>query len=469
MQFAIRRIAFPRVSDLLSKIDRNIFSRELLRAEASVLVAVSGGVDSMVLLHVLHQLAGQHSWKLAVAHLNHQLRGRSSDADERLVIRTARNLGLPVVTEKADIRKLAKTKKISIEMAAREVRHEFLARTAKSLKYSTVALAHQADDQLELFFLRLLRGSGNEGLAGMKWRGASPGDLKIQLIRPLLNLPKVEVLAFARENKIPFREDATNALTDFQRNKIRHELLPLLRTQYQPALDRVISRVIDLAASAADFLNQEAIRWLDRPNSSLPFRGLHPALQRQCLQLQLRELGIAVDFELIEALRTQSGSPVSVAPNLCVVRDAQGRLQVRRTVVPIDREHDSLVADLGSQSGTVHFDNREINWRITEKRARTSLKAIPGRETFDADKVGKQIILRHWQPGDRFQPSGMVQDVKLQDLFTNLKIPRAQRHQLLVATTEAGELFWVEKLRISERFKVSAQTIRRLIWRWKPR
>jgi tRNA(Ile)-lysidine synthase len=155
------------VNDLPAQLDQTIRERGLFRRGQKILVAVSGGVDSMVLLHALNALAKRNQWQLTIAHLNHQLRGRSSDADERLVTRTAKSFGLPVVAARVDVKKLARTGKLSIEMAARKARHEFLAQTAARLKISHIALAHHADDQVELFFLRLFRGAGSEGLAGM--------------------------------------------------------------------------------------------------------------------------------------------------------------------------------------------------------------------------------------------------------------------------------------------------------------
>jgi len=142
----------------------------------ALLVAVSGGVDSMVLLHVLNSLAPEWGWKLAVAHFNHQLRGRSSDRDEALVCRTAAALKLTVTVGQGDVKAFAKQSGLSLEMAARKLRHEFLARTARAGGITTIALAHHADDQVELFFLRLLRGAGGEGLAGMRGRAPSPMD-----------------------------------------------------------------------------------------------------------------------------------------------------------------------------------------------------------------------------------------------------------------------------------------------------
>src|SRR5271170_612134 len=183
----------------------------------------------MALLHALENLSAKPKWKMVVAHFNHRLRGRASDADEKLVRQTAAKMELPIVVENADVKSFAKKSKLSIEMAARKLRHEFFARAARTQKIKTIALAHHADDQVELFFLRLLRGAGGEGLAGMKWSVPSPAGAKITLARPLLGLTKNELEEFAREKKIAFREDATNFSSNFLRNRIRNELLPLLR------------------------------------------------------------------------------------------------------------------------------------------------------------------------------------------------------------------------------------------------
>src|SRR5207245_6181139 len=175
----------------------------------------------MVLLEALRRLAPANRWKLTVAHFNHQLRGRASEADEKFMARITEEWDLPLVVGRAPVRTFAARHRLSLEMAARGLRHEFLARSACNRGVETIALAHHADDQVELFFLRLLRGAGGEGLAGMKWRNASPSDPGIQLVRPLLDQPKSALRVYAAERKIQFREDATNASLDIQRNRIR--------------------------------------------------------------------------------------------------------------------------------------------------------------------------------------------------------------------------------------------------------
>ena len=504
------------VSELLGQVERTIQRRGLFQDGQPILVAVSGGLDSMVLLRVLYELAAGHGWQLRVAHLNHRLRGRSSDADARLVRRVAAALGLPCVIGRSEVREFARAGGLSLEMAARKARHEFLARQAARLAWPTVALAHHADDQLELFFLRLLRGCGGEGLAGMKWRSPSPANPKVALVRPLLDQPKAALRRWAAARKVPFREDASNAQLDIQRNRIRHELLPLLRRHYQPALHHTILRLMDIIGQEAAFAGQEARQWMaqwssasggrsaatseglrlglrlgaGRRSAATPFVELPVAVQRRCIELQLLARGLEPDYELVEHLRTRpdcavsvgrapmaqgqtegpgqrtepEGSPLRARRVMSVSRDAQGLVRLSGAE-PARFRMGTLEQSLCEKAGEVLFEGLRLRWRITRGGRKPRLGQA-GREFFDADRVGTPVVLRHWQPGDRFQPIGLPGPVKLQDLFANRKILRRQRHESIVAATAQGKLFWVEGLRISERFKLRQRTKRRLQWSW---
>jgi len=427
-------------------------------------VAVSGGLDSMVLLHLLAELAASHKWRLTVAHFNHQLRGRSSEADERLARTTAKKLGLEFVNERGEVKKYSSKHGFSLEMAARKLRHDFLAQTAAKRKIKTIALAHHADDQVELFFLRLLRGAGSEGLAGMKWRSPSPANPQIQLIRPLLDQFKDGLRKYAARSGIKFREDATNARLDMQRNRVRCELIPLLTKHYQPALGRVILRDMEVLGAEAEFMSRAALDWLKRRGK---FADLPVALQRRCLQLQLPELGVVANFGLVEELREAANSPVAVSESVTVYRDEAGKVHAREIEeAGFDRE--SKWVKLQGTAGQVVFGNTLISWEAGPFDTGTyrAAKRVANCEYFDAKKVGTAIFLRYWRPGDRFQPIGMAIAVKLQDLFTNLRVPRAERRRRIVATTAAGDIFWVEGLRMAERFKLDTSTRRGLKWRW---
>jgi tRNA(Ile)-lysidine synthase len=471
------------VTGLLQRIEENIQNRRLLQRGQAVLAAVSGGLDSMALLHALHQLSSRHRWRLTVVHFNHRLRGRSSNADEKLVRQTAAAMGLPFVAGRANVRDFAKRTKLSVEMAARKLRHDFFARTAKERKIRVIALAHHADDQVELFFLRVLRGAGGEGLAGMKWRSPSPVDSKIMLVRPLLDATRAELRGFARENKIRFREDATNTSLDQPRNRVRNELLPLLQRRYQPAVAKTVLRLMEIVGAESDLVGETARQWLvshkfgradllvgldarQRVPARLIFETLPVAVQRRVVQLQLSEAGVAADFELIESLRQSADVPVSLGPQLSVLRDATGAVSLRLARPSVFKANETAVK-LAGRAGEVTFDGVRVCWLFDAVKKFKRPAARPACESFDADEVGGKITLRHWRPGDRFQPIGLKSPVKLQDLFTNWKIPRARRRELLVAVAESGEIFWVEGLRISENYKLTPQTRRRLAWRWR--
>ncbi|MGA2801384.1 MAG: tRNA lysidine(34) synthetase TilS [Verrucomicrobiota bacterium] len=468
------------MADLLQRIEQSIQNRKLLKRGQAILVAVSGGLDSKTLLHVIHALSARHRWKLTVAHFNHQLRGRSSNADEQLVRKTAMALKLPIVVERANVRKFAQKSGLSIEMAARKLRHEFFVRVAKERGIHVVALAHHADDQVELFFLRVLRGTGGEGMTGMKWRSPSPVNRKISLVRPLLDLTKDELHGFAQRNKIHFREDKTNTLLNAPRNRIRNELLPLLRRKYQPALAKAVLRLMEIVGVEAEAIGETAQQWLKETGRDGPpgrpadpamrrgvpaFEKLPIAVQRRVLQLQLASLGIAPDFDLVEGLRRSADLPISVSSKFSVLRDATGRV-ILRSRPSAEFRSNKLAVNLAGRAGEVGFDGLRIRWHLNTGRRFSLPGGQKAREFFDADKVGNEITLRHWRAGDRFQPMGFKLAAKLQDLFTNAKIPRAQRHDLIVAETAGGEIFWVEGLRMAENFKLTPRTRRRFIWRW---
>lgn len=415
----------------------------------------------MVLLHLLHDLSQTYGWKITVAHFNHQLRGRSSNADKRLVEKTAAELGLKLRVDRADVKTFAKTNGLSTEMAARKLRHRFLARTAKKLKIKTIALAHHADDQVELFFLRLLRGAGSEGLSGMNWKSNSSADSSLKLIRPLLAQSKESLCDYAKAKKFIFREDASNASLDFQRNRIRHEIVPKLKA-IQPALNGTILRTMEIVASESHFALTNALDWLSGKNQS-PFDQLHIAVQRVCLRLQIRALGFPAEFELIEQLRTQAERVISVNPENSIFRDADGHIHVRRKE-SVSFKQVEITIDLKAEN-EVRFGDRKLAWTIENKQG-ASIRHKSNCEFFDAEKVGGRVTLRHWKPGDCFQPIGTGSPKKLQDLFVNLKVPRAERHKRIVAVSERGEIFWVEGVRVSELFKLDNASQRRLKWTW---
>jgi tRNA(Ile)-lysidine synthase len=451
------------VSELVERTARNIRDRRLLRRGDRVVIGVSGGVDSMVLLEILHRLARENRWSLAVAHFNHLLRGKEADEDAKFVLRRAKALGLGRRQKREDIHAAAKRNGVSIEMAAREERHRFLVEAAVQEKASRIALAHHADDQIELFWLRVLRGNAGEGLAGMRWINLSAyaKGKKIYLVRPFLNVAKEEIACFAKEQKIEYRQDSTNELEDYDRNRVRLKVLPLLK-EYQPAIRETTSRIVAVLGAEKEWLRSQAAGWL---RSRKPvFSKLHLALQREVIVVQLLGAGLVPNYELVERLRVYPGQPFTISPGKTVQMSAEGRVSLA-TCEEI-RISDAQIELNVKSAGAIEWEGAKFSWRKIKAVASRPVFAR-GKECFDADRVGDLIRLRYWRAGDRFQPIGMGQEVKLQDWFVNQKVPKEQRHEKVIATTKDGEIFWVEGMRIGEKFKTGSATSKVLEWRWR--
>lgn len=393
--------------------------------------------------------------KLTVAHFNHQLRGPESNADEAFVREQAARRNLQFISARGDVREVAKG--ISIEMAARQLRHKFLAQIAREHS-ANILLAHHADDQIELFLMRLLRGIEGPGLAGMRPISPSPVDPNIRILRPLLEISRDEIESFVRDNKIPFREDSTNAEFQADRNRIRHRIIPKLRQEAGPNFQTTILRHIAKTRDHADLARSSARAWLQSQNQ---FSALPEWLRREIIATQLDDAKIPITAQRLDALLKADGARISINSQKTIALDSQGRLQNFSELWPTD----SMPLEL-TTPGQATFSNVSITWTFP---THPNLFPLPNQITFDADRVGPQITLRHWQQGDRIHLSGRASPRPLHEMLSRNKIPRDRRHRLLVATTTAGEIFWVEGLRITEKFKIAPASKRFLEWRWQPR
>src|SRR5690606_7110870 len=263
-----------------------------------IVVAVSGGPDSVALLHVLTRLKDQESLDLVVAHLNHRLRGRSADEDAAFVGSLAERWGLPAVVEEADVARMARQRGVGIQEAAREARYAFFSRVAEAWGAARIALAHHADDQVETVLFRLIRGTGTRGLAGIP-------PVRGPIIRPLIDVSREDIVAYCRRHRLPYRTDPSNRDMRYRRNRIRWELIPLLEERYNPRVREAIVRMARILRDEDDFLDRYAdgvYRSIARegeapgPDGSraevqevfIPrdaLGGLHRAVQRRVLRL----------------------------------------------------------------------------------------------------------------------------------------------------------------------------------------
>jgi tRNA(Ile)-lysidine synthase len=444
------------MDDLLKQIEPKAI--ELFAAKSTILVAVSGGIDSMVLLHSLYALSGKYSWRIAVAHFNHGLRGPESDADQCLVSKFSEQLKLKFSLGEW-IKDPKPIKEHGLEMAARERRYKFLGKAAIKHRCNYIATAHHADDQAETFLWRMMRGSGGEGLGGMRMLSHLTRKPRIRLARPLILVNRSSIKEYADDNAVPFREDSSNSNPIFLRNKIRRKLIPYLKENFSSEIQTSIRQSQNLVSTDSDYVKQSAREWIDSDRQT-PFSILHVAVQRWVIWHQLIELGVDPQFHQIESLRTSPNQLVSLNPIEQIVCDCNGIIHLQ-PIKPLAFSKKQKAIKIGPQWAKHEFSNLAISCRTTQKRP----SDFDG-ELFDADKLSKKIILRHWKPGDRFQPIGCNFDSKLQDIYTNSKVGAAEKRTRILACNDSGIPFWVQGLRIGEMAKITPNTKRYLSWKW---
>ncbi|HOW87956.1 MAG TPA: tRNA lysidine(34) synthetase TilS [Candidatus Omnitrophota bacterium] len=230
---------------LLSRFKAHLLEKRFFRPRQKILIACSGGPDSVALFHLLKALASEYRWRLALIHFNHKLRPRAAKTDERFVKSLARKFKVPFYGGTGDVKREARTQKISIEECARQMRYDFFLRTAKAKKIFTVVLAHTQNDQAETVLMRILQGTGLRGLQGIREKFKMGG---VNLIRPFLAFTKKELLHFLHERSIPFRSDQSNDSSRFIRNRIRLKLIPVLQRNFNPRVIEALSRIPAIAA-----------------------------------------------------------------------------------------------------------------------------------------------------------------------------------------------------------------------------
>jgi tRNA(Ile)-lysidine synthase len=424
-----------------------------------VLVAVSGGPDSVALLHLLTRLHSFLGLDLGVAHYDHGLRGEASRGDAAFVAELAKSLNLACHLDRGDIKAAAHKDKLSLQMAARKLRLRFLHDTRRRHAYTKIALGHTADDQVELFWLRLLRGAGLEGLKGM-WPATAEG-----LVRPLLAVGKAPLLAWLEQEALPYRHDASNLSRAYLRNRVRLDLLPHLTRSYNPRLAQTIWRTQALLQEDERFLARDtAAAWaqvsrrlaadcfavdLDR------LMSLEPALQRRVLRVGVAGLGLGLTLTapqvaalLALAESSRSGGLISLAEGIRVAR-AGPALHIFKALPDPTPEVTLLPAAPGGVESPPGW-----RWRLF-LRPRLPGDSRPPREVawLDPDRLILPLEARSWRPGDRFWPQGAPGPKKLQDFLVDAKIPHWLRPHLPLVAGPDG-IVWVPGLRVADPAKL---------------
>lgn len=428
---------------ILQAVRQAIQEHHLLSAGQGLLVAVSGGLDSMALLHILLQLQAEWGLRLHVASLNHGIRGKAAQDDLRFVQRTAAAWGLDCTVAEADVPQMARERGIGIEEAARVARYDFLARVAQQTDMPCVATAHHALDQAETILMHILYGSGLRGLRGMQFAAALPGHPDRRLIRPLLGISRAALDAYCTENGLRFCEDKSNADTRHQRSFIRHQVMPRL-LDLNPAALAAFARLAEAAALDENYIAAQFAAAV-MPRVAVSERGwriskadcasLHPALQRRLLRAAFRELGART---LSHEKTRRSAQWAANAPAGGIFDLGSGlRLRADDRHLYIETEAAQTPAADYPQYRLIDAD-ADIALRLEAGAHRTAsgicirlAPDAPGSGSRLCLPAGTALELRTRRPGDRFKPKGMGgKSRKIKNWMIDRKIPRAVRGQI---------------------------------------
>ncbi|OGG45900.1 MAG: tRNA lysidine(34) synthetase TilS [Candidatus Handelsmanbacteria bacterium RIFCSPLOWO2_12_FULL_64_10] len=434
----------------------------MFRPGETVLVAVSGGPDSVCLLDLLFRLREALGIRLCVAHLNHRLRGQASEADARFVARLSKKMDLPCEVGVCDVGALSRAEGRSPEDGARQARLRFLEEARRRVGASRIALGHTQSDQAETVLLRLLRGSGRGGLGAM--RPVRDGVW----VRPLLSVSREEVGRYLALRGLPFRRDATNRDVRFTRNRIRRDLLPRLRRDYNPDVEGVLARTASVLAEEEAWLEGVVQRAFVRARRPSPpgkivldvqrVLGYHLALQRRVIRRALAEAGCrgdALSFEVVDRVLSALNCPartLRVSAEVGVRRASDALIFARPTPAfetPVRIPGRTAVPALGVVLTVCIHPASEV---------RASLRGAGPDEVFaDLRAFAQGATIRNARKGDRFQPLGMAGTKRVSDLLADAKVPRLLRDSVPVLTG-SGAIVWVVGHRLAHAARVTGQT-----------
>jgi len=455
---------------LIERFKRTIERYRLLDRGDRVVVGVSGGMDSMVLVHLLSVSREEYSLSLIVAHVNHGLRPEESLREAKLVERVAGDLGLPFEQIQFETREFQKRSKLSLQDAARRLRFHFFRELLTKYGAQKIALGHNADDQVETVLIRLLRGSGARGLKGMMPLREG------RVIHPLLESWRTEIEDYAKFHHIPFLQDSSNLKSTYLRNRIRRHLIPLLEKDYQPNLKLLLQKTSHLIRDEDDFLEKEAdkaYRQMIREEreglsfSLATYREHHPVIRWRLILKVLQQMDS-------DQKAPEEGEPPSTA---MIYDRLHGSEPCFLLELPtggyIERCYETVFLRKGKVEPTAPFEmdvaspgtttlrevGKEVIIEVVDRRG-SSFKpgeCPPNVAFFDYQCLHFPLRMRNFRPGDRFQPLGVKGTQKLKEFFVDHKIPRHERPN--VPLLISGEVIaWVAGYRIDERVRVTEKT-----------
>jgi tRNA(Ile)-lysidine synthase len=446
------------------KLATNVFAyirkHELLKPGDRVAVAVSGGADSVALLCLLAELRGELGIVLAAIHFNHKLRGTDSDQDEQFVAGLAKKLGLESRGESGDVAAYAKEQHLSVETAARNLRYEYFQRLLQGNQFNRIATAHTLDDQAETVLLKLVRGAGTRGLAGIypKLAAATP---EASIIRPLLTTRRKDIEAYLPDINQSWREDKSNRDLRHSRNRVRHGILPRLERNLNPAVYEALSETAEISRVEEDYWSSKVkellpLAWQNSLTAKAPggtlslktLAALPLALQRRVIRAAAESLGLRLEFRQVEeiletAFFLEGSSDSSLHRSMLL----PNRWKVSRKKGELFFEHQGATTEFSDFEYRLpvpgSIDIPELGSRFESKLVgRNAIQGYNPQHFFDPELLAKELAVRNWRPGDRFWPAHSKSPRKIKELLQDRQVTGAER-KLWPVVVSGAEIVWL--------------------------
>jgi tRNA(Ile)-lysidine synthase len=441
------------------KVLKFISENALIEQNDKVLVALSGGPDSVFLLHFLLKFRQKYHIEVGAIHINHMIRGKSANEDEEFCRKLSVNLNIEFTAVRKNVKSVAKQHKFSVEEAGRVVRYKEFEKALKRTGFNKIATAHNCSDNAETVLLNLIKGAGIKGISGIP---PKRGDI----IRPILGLKKDEILQYLNNYGIIFRVDESNTDTDYERNFLRKEIIPQIKKKLNPDFENAVfhsseifSGLIRLIHKQAKEISKQAVKITDEglKLSTNEIAKIEDELKNYVIKSSIEEhFKVQLTFTDIKNIKAlfenKAGKSINLANNLTVARDRQYVL-ISYSGKEIQFKSLSLV-----EGDSVKVDNRMLSIK--------AVKEVPGkfsgdklREFISADRISGNFQLRRWKAGDKFFPIGLKGTKKISDFLNEQKITSSKKKDQLILTNK-GRIVWVIGLRLDERFKITSDTKR---------
>lgn len=454
------------ITDIKERFLSYIEENSLINKGEGVVVGLSGGPDSVCLLHLLCSVRKALDLKIAAAHINHMIRGEAANGDEDYSRRLCEKMGVQFFALRKDVEGFAKSSGLSSETAGRRVRYDFFDEVLKKTGYSKVATAHNANDQAETVLLRIMRGTGLDGLAGI------PVKRDDKYIRPILFMKREEVEGYCEENSLEPRIDGTNLEKIYSRNKVRLDILPYMKENFNKDVVEAINRMALLLQEDNKFIVEEVnrnykkycIEKIDKVIIQKEVFNERNAIIGRIIRMAIKKVnGSQYDVELkhikeIQNIQRMSTNKIVDLPYGICAENVYGDIHIKLKASVKKDKYDEIVYEKSLIDGKkIEFGQYLFEFKVLSKNENIQFEKNNYIKYFNYDKINGNIIIRQRKNGDKINPLGMNGSKKLKDIFIDMKIPKEERELIPIVQFD-DDIAWVVSLKLSNKFKVTSDT-----------